>query len=129
MPVKGILSKDIANLKFRWKSLRTIYSMVFLVFGTAESCLAVRRLLRKGFNINFGETMIFYIFSMARAFSLFQMARKWEMIMTFWTQCEKVFLYSPYENLKGWSLSQKIRFLSVLLMLLIFGNLNNDQTL
>ena len=45
LPVEGILSKDIANLKFRWKSFRTIYSIIFLICGTIESAMAVRRLL------------------------------------------------------------------------------------
>lgn len=125
MPVEGILSKDIGNLKFRWNSLRTIYSIVFLTCGTIESCMAVRRLLRLGFNINFAETMIFFVSSMGRAFVLFQMARKWNMFMKFWSQCENVFLHSPYENLKGWSLGRKIRISSVCLVLLLIGNYEN----
>ncbi|CAO1403379.1 unnamed protein product [Diamesa serratosioi] len=120
MPVDGILSKDIGNLKFRWKSLRTIYSIIFLICGTVESCMAVRRLLRLGFNIHFAETMIFFVSSMARAYSLFQIARKWKMMMKFWAQCENVFLNPPYEDLKGWCLAQKIRFSAVFLILLLF---------
>lgn len=61
---------------------------------------------------------------MARCYVLFQMAMKWEMMMKYWRQCENVFLHSPYQDLKGWSLSKKIRITAVLFFVLSLGKLS-----
>lgn len=45
LPFDGVLAKDENQVEFRWKSLKTIYSVLFLFCGTAESAMGVRRLL------------------------------------------------------------------------------------
>lgn len=117
LPVDGVLAKDESVLKFRWKSLKTIYSMAFLFFGTVESCLGVRRLLRLGFNINFAEGLLFFVTAMIRAFMIFRLARNWNAIMKKWKMCEDAFLKPPY-RVKGWSLGTKVKVISGIVALL-----------
>ncbi|CAO1403349.1 unnamed protein product [Diamesa serratosioi] len=120
MPIEGVLGKDVDSLQFRWTSLRTMYTIFFLFTGTIESSLVVIRLVRLGLTVGYAEGIIFFVSSMVRAFMIFQMARKWKMIMTFWTQCEYSFLRSPYRELTGWSLPIKIRITGAFFIFLFF---------
>lgn len=107
LPFDGVLAKDENQVEFRWKSLKTIYSLIFLFCGTAESAMGIRRLLRLGFKLNFAEGLLFFILSMVRSFILFHLARNWKTIIKRWRTCEDVFLRDPY-RVKGWSLRRKI---------------------
>ncbi|KAL7038081.1 hypothetical protein ACKWTF_009446 [Chironomus riparius] len=118
LPVDGVLAKSEKDLNFRWKSPKTIYSILFLVFGTIESSVATRRLLRLGFNIHYAEGFLFYITAMIRAYMVFFMGRKWKFIMTKWKDCEDVFLRDPYKT-KGWSLSRRLRIVFTIAVLLV----------
>lgn len=108
IPVCGVLAKDEESVKFKWLSVRTIYSMLFLLCGTIESSLGTRRFLRLGFNVHFAEGLMFFITAMIRAFMFFQLAREWSTIIKYWRKCEEPFLSEPY-TVKGWSLRKKIR--------------------
>lgn len=108
LPVDGVLAKDETQLEFRWKSLKTIYSVIFLLLGTIESCLGTRRLLRLGFKLNFAEGLLFFVSAMVRAFIIFFLARRWKCIIKRWRETEEVFLRPPYK-VRGWSLSARIR--------------------
>lgn len=107
LPADGILATDESQVEFRWKSIKTIYSTLYLLCGTLESCLGIRRLLRLGFKINFAEGLLFFISAMVRAFILFRLARHWKKIIKRWRDCEDVFLRAPY-HVKGWSLRRRI---------------------
>lgn len=108
MPVSGVLAKNEDGVKFKWMSIRTVYSMLFLLFGTIESSLGTRRFLRLGFNVHFSEGLLFFITAMIRAFMFFKLAREWRTIIEYWRKCEEPFLRHPYV-VKGWSLTKKIR--------------------
>jgi len=120
LPVDGVLAKNEKDLNFRWKSPKTIYSIVFLFCGTIESCIGTKRLLRLGFNIHYAESFFFLIAAMIRAFVLFFMGRKWKFIMMRWRKCEDVFLREPYET-RGWSLSRRIRVVFTVAVILILS--------
>lgn len=117
IPVDGILADDESQLEFRWKSLKTIYSMTFLLCGTVESCLGTRRLLRLGFNMHYVEGLMFFLLAALRGFLFFHLAKKWKEIMKFWQKCENVFLHEPY-RVKGFNLKVKIRVVFAVLTVL-----------
>ncbi|KAG5679798.1 hypothetical protein PVAND_009336 [Polypedilum vanderplanki] len=119
LPVDGILSRKEEDLKFRWRSPRTIYSVFFLFCGSIETAVATRRLVRLGFNIHFAEAFLFYITAMVRSFFIFQMGMKWNLIIKKWRELENVFLYEPYKLIKGWKLSTQIRVVFGFLMTLV----------
>lgn len=121
IPVDGVLSGDENQLEFRWKSLKTIYTMFFLFCGAVESCLGTRRLLRLGFKLQYVEGLVFFILAAIRAFIFFRLARNWKEIMKMWQKCENVFLYEPY-RVKGFSLKVKIRVVFAVLAALAVGN-------
>lgn len=126
LPVDGVLSDDEDQVEFRWKSAKTIYSVVFLLLGSIESCLGTRRLLRLGFKVNFAEGLLFFISAMVRAYIIFFLARKWKVIIKRWRETEDVFLRQPY-RVKGWSLSVRIRVIFVILVVLSIGKVLRKQ--
>lgn len=108
MPVDGVNSNDISNINFRWKSIKSIYALVFLACGSVECLLCLRLAAISGMTLGFSSALSFYATSMFGAFYLLKLASKWQHLMTFWYKCEKVFLKPPY-IIRGWSLKQKIR--------------------
>lgn len=121
LPVDGVLARDENSLEFRWKSIKTIYSMTFLLFGSVESILGTRRLLRLGFNIKFAEGLLFFISAMIRAFLIFHLAKNWKTIIAKWRKCEDAFLKPPY-RVRGWSLSLRIKVIFIVLAMLAIGD-------
>lgn len=117
LPVDGVLASDEKAIKFRWRSVKTIYSMIFIFCGTIESLLGTRRLLRLGFKINFAEGLLFFIAAIMRALILFRLARNWNGFMARWRECEDVFLRPPY-RVPGWSLRRQITTLFFILAFL-----------
>jgi gustatory receptor len=120
LPVENVLGRHEENLRFRWRSPRTIYSIFFLVCGSIESAVGTRRLVRLGFNIHFAESFMFLLTTMLRSFYIFRLAMKWQQIMLKWRELESVFLRAPYK-VKGWSLSRKIRSVFAFLMTFVIG--------
>lgn len=115
MPVCGVLAKDEESVKFKWLSVNTIYSIIFLICGTIESSLGTRRILRLGFNVHFAESLMFFITAMIRAFMFFKLAREWKTVIKYWRKCEEPFLRHPY-TVTGWSLTKTIRVVFFFLM-------------
>lgn len=59
VPVMGVLDKDLRNLKFKWRTFRTIYSLIYMVICFFEVCLMVLKGIVKGISIvNVGEWVI-----------------------------------------------------------------------
>ena len=123
-PIENIRNRDENKMKFSWISLRTFYSLTFLVCGTAESALAVRRLLRFGFNMGLVDGLFFFIFSMIRAYIIFNIILKWTRIIKFWMECEKPFLNYPYSESR-WCLKKKCRLIFAYCLVQIFGEILN----
>lgn len=120
LPVINITSSDENQLKFQWRSLRTIYSCLFIVLASIEAFMATWRIITIGFTVAFAETMMFFIISVIRAILMLRLAIKWKAIMKYWRQREDVFLNLPYEQ-KGWSLKRKITVVFVIMTLALFG--------
>lgn len=120
IPANGVMSNDENKVEFRWTSLRTIYSMVFLFCCTSDCLMGVLRLLRRGFSIYQFEGLIFFVLATIRGFIFFHLAIKWKKIMSKWRKCEEPFLSAPY-RVKGWNLSRRIRIIFIVLALLGIG--------
>lgn len=106
LPVDNINSEDISSLQFRWKSINTIYSLIFLICGSIESILCLRMGFRDGISLIYVNKLSFYSISTLNAIFIFLLARKWKYIMDYWYEHEKMFLKSPYAT-HGWSLKKK----------------------
>lgn len=120
--VQNVTDRDERNLKFSWKSKRTIYAMLFLVCGSCESAMALRRLFHLGFNLYSAETLFFFVTSIVRAFLFFRITLNWKEIMEYWKNCEAVFLRQPYFE-KEWKLEKKCKLIFIILVIECIGKL------
>jgi hypothetical protein len=124
LPVLNVLQSDENKLKFSWKAKRTIYALCWLLLASTEGYFAVKRRIKRGFNVHYVEVIMFFILSPARAAILFNLARHWKNTMQYWRHCEEGFLKYPFEE-KGWKLGTKCKIILIVLILQTFGkNLN-----
>lgn len=122
MPTENVLQKDEEKLKFRWKSPRTIYSLIFLFFCTLECIFGTRRLIRLGmYNIHFAETFMFFITAIVKFLIMFRLGRNWKDIMVKWRSFENVFLQHPYTH-KGLKLKIRVRCVAAFFFVFMLGN-------
>lgn len=119
MPVDGVNSKNISSVKFRWKSLKSLYSFVFVVCGSIEAILCIRLILLRGMTLGYSITVCFQLTSMSVAIFQINLATKWRSFMQFWYQKEKVFLTAPY-SIQGWNLKRKIQLWTVAILVPTF---------
>lgn len=121
LPVVGVTEPDVYKLKFKWNSLRTIYSLFFIILGGIDSCAGIHRFFRKKFNIGFAEALLFFISGITKFTFLFILATQWRKIMKKWFELEKPFLHSPYKGLRGWKLKTRIRVNFFVLIIISIG--------
>jgi Trehalose receptor len=121
MPVDGVNGKDISNINFKWKSLKTVQSLLFLICGVIESVLCLRLVTKSGMTLGLSSAISFYVTSMVGAIFIFKLAVKWKEIMKFWYEREKVFLKFPY-TVCGISLKRRIRLWAALIGFLSLCN-------
>lgn len=121
MPVDNINSKDVSKIDFRWKSVKTVYSLVFLIFGSIECLLCLRLLFTHGMTLAGSSSLSFYFISIVGAICLFNLATKWKRLMQFWYKIEKIFLKAPY-IVNGWPLKRKIRVWAATIGFLALSN-------
>lgn len=112
MPVDGVKSREISSLCFRWKSMKTIYSLTFVIFGSVECLLCLRLLFHRGMTLAYCSSLTFYTISVLGAIYFIKLASKWKHLMKVWYDCEKVFLRAPYK-MHGLSLKRTIILWSV----------------
>jgi gustatory receptor len=120
MPVDNVNAKDILDISFRWKSIKTIYSLVFIVAGSFECLMSLKLSMKRGMSLGYASALSFFASSMFGAYCLLNLARKWQRVMKFWFESEKVFLKAPYA-LRGCSLKRKIRLWAALFGFLALG--------
>lgn len=107
MSVDNVNTKNVSNLAFRWKSLKTIYCLIFLFCGTCECILCIRSVAIRGINLGYSSALAFFCFSMLGAICMLKFAIQWKDLMQVWYETEKVFLKAPYK-INKWSLKKKV---------------------
>lgn len=121
MPVDVGKSKDVSSIIFRWKSFKTIYSLIFVVLGMCEGFLCLWLVIRNGMTLSYSSALSFYFVSVTGTICLLKLASKWDKLMKFWYEREKVFLEAPY-TIQGWTLNRKIRLWGVAFGVLSLSN-------
>jgi len=122
LPVDNITSKEISSLQFQWKSIKIIYSLVFLTCASIECILCIRMGFKNGLSLIYINTLSFYSISTFNTIYIFTLARKWRQIMDSWYEHERIFLKLPY-TINGWSLRRKIVMWSTLFGLLAISEI------
>lgn len=141
MLVYNISSASPYDLGFKWSSLRTIYSIVFLIFVFLYICCDIHYFMLNGMSLNLSGinllifnwkgikehklflisgSIIFHVVCFASTIILFWLAINWRKVMVYWTTHEQVFLNLPYQTTNR-TLSFRLNVITGLMLLMTFG--------
>jgi len=98
LPVNGILSDDIAQLCFKWRSLKVLYTCMLQFICISEFLMITFMLYSVGLTFDYFATWLNYGIGIYTTLYLLYRAVKWREFMQFWYDHEKVFLQTPYSN-------------------------------
>lgn len=115
MPVSGILSTDTRNVKFKWKSVRVVVSIIFALFSMVETITIVKMATDEQITLGVAGALIFYSVCLFGNLFFIRIALHWPSIIRLWRRNENVFLKLPYKRWKL-SLSLELRVVTMTVM-------------
>jgi gustatory receptor len=108
MPLSIENTNDPKKIDFKWKSVKTIYCLVFLVFASIECALSFRIALKEGLALGQSSGTSYHFVSSLGGFLLLNLARKWPTMIFKWNKSEEVFITQTCYHTDGLSLKTKI---------------------
>lgn len=117
MPIYGMLNKKIDQTKFRWLSIRTFLSLLFIFTAFFEVVLGICRIYSTGLSFTTFGIFFYFSYTLLETIFLFLLAREWNYFIKYWSKKEMVFLREPY-IIKGYRLKTKIRVTAFILLFL-----------
>uniref|UniRef100_A0A182WQR1 Gustatory receptor n=1 Tax=Anopheles minimus TaxID=112268 RepID=A0A182WQR1_9DIPT len=112
LPVVNIFSANYRTVRFKMKSFRCIYSLLYLVLTGIYCVLSIRWYIRKGLNISYFANCIYMVVVYLSAWLFFFIAIDWHSILDAFANCERSFLRDHYrlQSRGTFNLVWKIRF-------------------
>lgn len=88
MPVKGITSKSFYDIKFSWKSIQSIYSIIVMIstFFVSISCSVV--LANFGFDFEIFVDCLFYLSNFLSLLCFYELGRNWKKLLQHFNRVE-----------------------------------------
>ncbi|KYB27367.1 hypothetical protein TcasGA2_TC033212 [Tribolium castaneum] len=89
LPVTGISEENCKNLKFKWSSKRTFYSLTFALVATANTVFFLIKMIR-GKRNEFQEwvALLFFFVTVITVVIFLDVAKKWPQLMKKWTEVD-----------------------------------------
>lgn len=113
LPLTGLNSKDVFNLKFKFKSIRTGYSLLIFILLSIYSVIIIIWALQKRISFDRITPVLFSLITTFIILCFIQLAKKWPNLMIKWMEVERTL--PKFENGK---VSRKIKFISLTVMIL-----------
>ncbi|XP_050079396.1 gustatory receptor for sugar taste 64b-like [Anopheles maculipalpis] len=112
LPVVNIFSANFRTARFKLRSFRCIYSLLYLALTGVYCVLSIRWYIRKGLNISYFANCIYMVVVYLSAWLFFFIAIQWHSILDAFASCERSFLRDHYRlQTRGtFNLVWKIRF-------------------
>uniref|UniRef100_A0A6E8VFQ9 Gustatory receptor n=2 Tax=Anopheles coluzzii TaxID=1518534 RepID=A0A6E8VFQ9_ANOCL len=112
LPVVNIFSANYRTARFKLRSFRCIYSLVYLALTGIYCTFFIRWYIRKGLNLAYFANCIYMVVVYLSAWLFFFIALRWQSILGAFSRCERSFLSDHYRRQsKGrFALGWKIRF-------------------
>uniref|UniRef100_A0A3F2YU21 Gustatory receptor n=1 Tax=Anopheles christyi TaxID=43041 RepID=A0A3F2YU21_9DIPT len=112
LPVVNIFNTNFRTARFKLRSFRCIYSLVYLVLTGIYCAASIRWYIRKGLNISYFGNCIYMVVVYLSAWLFFFVAIRWQSTLSAFGNCERLFLRDHYRRqTKGtFTLGWKIRF-------------------
>lgn len=114
LPLTGLNSKDVFNLKFKLKSIRTGYSLLIFVLLSCYSVIIVIWALQKRINFDRITPVLFSLITTFIVLCFIPLAKKWPDLMIKWMEVEETL--PKFENVD--KVSRKIKIISLTVMTL-----------
>lgn len=121
-PLDNISSNNPDAIKFKWKSFRTIFSLLFLLSSFSVAFLVLYKKAEEG-SLSPSNIIGFIFYGNCACVCLFffLLSQHWQKIMIFWSKSEQCFSTLKYKNnLKSWSLKKRINVCLYTMLLLAF---------
>lgn len=118
----NISSNNPEAIKFKWKSFRTIFSLLFLLSSFSVAYLVLYKKAEEG-SLSPSNIIGFIFFGNCACVCLFffLLSQHWQKIMIFWSKSEQCFSTVKYNNnAKSWSLKTRINVCLYTMLLLAF---------
>lgn len=108
-PLDGLDAKNPCDIEFKWKSLRSMFSLMFVFTSSLTTILVLKTQIQTGpltpRNI---VGIVFFSICAIICILFFRLSKKFKYFMIHWCKTEKLFLSKDYEVTSGWSLKRKI---------------------
>lgn len=108
------------KITFKWMSVKTFYSLIFLSCAIIECTLSFRVAFKGGISL-WGSSSFSYMFVATVGCIFFlRIAQKWPCLMEQWQKSENVIIIDSAYCIEGMSLKRKIWFWASIMGLLAF---------
>lgn len=98
LPIQGISSENINDLRFKFLSLKGAYTLVLQCICIFEFIMFSYHLHNTGYNFGAIGDLFYFLFAAFTMLYLTIFASKWISLMKTWSNIESIFLDSPSSN-------------------------------
>ncbi|XP_070498929.1 gustatory receptor for sugar taste 64f-like [Chironomus tepperi] len=120
LPIVGISSKNIKDIKFKLYSIRTLHTSFWFLSGFIFLYLETVRLVNvEHFNAQSVGGIAFFATGIISSLLYLRIAYKWSELLQMYKEVDDIFCSELY-TLSGWSLKKQIKFASITLLLFAF---------
>ncbi|XP_055326853.1 gustatory receptor for sugar taste 64f-like [Sitodiplosis mosellana] len=116
LPVIGIKGSSAFELRFTWKSFRTIYSVTAFLFAAFYTIFATCITLTRPVTFNSVVPLTFFTTTAYGVFSFIRLARKWPKLMQHWEFVEAILPpYRSFDEKKLLGLEHILNMVSIIM--------------
>lgn len=95
LPIQGILSNHINDLRFKFLSIRVAYTLIIHCICIFEFIMFFYHLPSMGYNFGAIGDLFYYLFAIFTTLYLTIFASKWIILMKTWCENENIFYHPP----------------------------------
>nr|XP_014092182.2 gustatory receptor for sugar taste 64a isoform X1 [Bactrocera oleae] len=117
MPVQGVGQPNPRHVRFSFRTLRVMITLIFLIASSALNLAMMKHLARIGVNAKNLVGVVFFTCVQSSTILFFSLAQRWPRLIRFWTRTEMIFIRKPYETPKR-DLSTRVRRAAVTIIFL-----------
>ncbi|XP_037946086.1 uncharacterized protein LOC119678365 [Teleopsis dalmanni] len=117
MPVENIRRPDSLHLNFSYRSIQTCVTVLYMGLSSIMLLGQIKHVVNIGINAKNFVGVVFFSNVQCGWFFFFLLAKKWPIVIRFWTETDSIFTSKLYEIPKR-NLSSRLRYAAVVTMLL-----------
>ncbi|XP_034481335.1 gustatory receptor for sugar taste 64a [Drosophila innubila] len=117
MPLSNIWQLNPRRIRFRFKSVQMIFTLLFLVGSSTITLAMLKHLLRIGVTAKNFVGLVFFTFVQCACILFINLARRWPPLIRYWTRMELIFTKPPYKVLQS-NLAKRVRLPALIIVAL-----------